>query len=82
MHDFSYSNIFDTKGIEYLAILAFFAILIPFWIILNRKVKSKRRVRELVGTLSAGTLRIPQGLFLSKNHTWTTWNDRVLQKWV
>jgi glycine cleavage system H protein len=71
MDDFSYSNIFDTKGIEYLAILAFFAVLIPFWMILNRKVKNKKRVQELIKTLSPGNIRIPQGLFFSKNHTWT-----------
>ena len=71
MDGFSYSNIFETKGIEYLAILAFFAALIPFWIILNRKVKTKKRVQQLMGTLSPAALRIPQGLFFSRNHTWT-----------
>jgi glycine cleavage system H protein len=71
MDGFSYSNIFETKGIEYLAILAFFAILIPFWIILNKQAKSKKQVQKLIGTLSPGILRIPQGLFFSKNHTWT-----------
>jgi len=71
MDGFSYSNIFETKGIEYIAILAFFAILIPFWLILNKQVKGKKRVQKLLGTLSPATLRIPQGLFFSKNHTWT-----------
>lgn len=70
MDGFSYSNIFETKGIEYLAIIAFFAILIPFWIILNRQAKT-RRLQKLAGTLSPETLRIPQGLFFSRNHTWT-----------
>lgn len=71
MDGFSYSNIFETKGIEYIAILAFFAILIPFWIILNRQVKGKKRVQKLIGTLSPAALKIPQGLFFSRNHTWT-----------
>jgi glycine cleavage system H protein len=71
MDGFSYSNIFETKGIEYLAILAFFAILIPFWIILNKQTRSKKRVQKLIGSFSSGTLRIPQGLFFSQNHTWT-----------
>jgi len=70
MDGFSYSNIFETKGIEYIAILVFFAILIPFWIILNRQVKSKKKVQKILGTLSPGSLRIPQGLFFSRNHTW------------
>lgn len=70
MDGFSYSNIFETKGIEYLAIIAFFAILIPFWLFLNKQVKRKR-VQKLLGTLSPGILNIPQGLYFSKNHTWT-----------
>ena len=71
MDGFTYHNIFDTKGIEYLAIIAFFAILIPFWLFLNKKVKVRNRVQKLIGTLSAGSLKIPQGLYFSKNHTWT-----------
>ena len=70
MDGFSYSNIFETKGIEYLAIITFFAILIPFWLILNKQVKRKR-VQKLIGTLSPGILKIPQGLFFRNNHTWT-----------
>jgi glycine cleavage system H protein len=70
MDGFTYTNIFETKGIEYIAILAFFAILIPFWIFLNRQSKSRKRVQRLLGTLSPHSLNIPQGLFFSKNHTW------------
>lgn len=69
MDGFSYTNIFQTKGIEYLIIIGFLLMLIPFWIALNRKAgKSKQNKRK---ALSAGTLRIPQGLFYSKNHTWS-----------
>jgi len=70
MDGFSYHNIFETKGIEYLAILAFFAILIPFWLLLNRQVKSKQ-LKKAAGTLNFSSLRIPQGLFFSKFHTWS-----------
>ena len=66
-NDFSYTNIFETKGIEYLAIIAFFAILVPFWLFLNKKIKIKKQDRSL----SYSNLRIPQGLFFCKNHTWT-----------
>lgn len=70
MDGFSYSNIFETKGIEYLAIIAFFAILIPFWMLLNKQVKVKQ-IQKALGVLTASILRIPKGLFFSKNHTWT-----------
>ncbi len=69
MENFSYYNIFDTKGIEYLAIIAFFLLLIPFWIVLNKKVKINNPFKG-PGILSANLLRIPQGIFYSRNHTW------------
>ena len=71
MDGFSYHNIFETKGLEYLAIVVFFAILIPFWMILNKQVRISKEVRKKLGTLTANALRIPQGVFFSKNHTWT-----------
>ena len=46
MDGFTYHNIFETKGIEYLAILAFFAILIPFWLLLNRQIKIKNKIKR------------------------------------
>ncbi len=69
MENFSYQNIFETKGIEYIFILLFFAILIPFWLLLNRRTKELTRVREAL-SLSLQMLKIPQGLHLSSNHTW------------
>jgi len=71
MEDFSYSNIFETKGIEYIAVIIFFAILIPFWILLNRKAKLRKAFQKNFGFLSANNLVIPQGVFFGKNHAWT-----------
>ncbi len=71
MDGFTYQNIFETKGIEYLAIAVFFAILIPFWIVLNRQVKISKEIQKTLGTLTSKALRIPQGVFFSNNHTWT-----------
>lgn len=71
MDGFTYTNIFETKGIEYLAIITFLVLLIPFWLLLNRKVRTARKFQRAAGALSPGILRIPQGLFYSPNHTWT-----------
>jgi glycine cleavage system H protein len=67
MDGFSYSNIFATKGIEYLIIIAFLILLIPFWIAFNKKARKNLKTS---GILSAGSMLIPQGLFYSRNHTW------------
>jgi glycine cleavage system H protein len=70
MDGFSYHNIFDTKGLEYLVIIAFLLLLIPFWMILNKNLKIVEHIRKAAGVLTANILRIPQGLFYSRNHTW------------
>lgn len=71
MEGFTYTNIFDTKGIEYLVVIAFLILVIPFWRALNRPLKVKEAIGETLGILNAAVLRIPQGLFYSKNHVWT-----------
>jgi glycine cleavage system H protein len=71
MDGFSYHNIFDTKGIEYLIIIAFLILIIPFWFIINRKAKISVQIKKAFGVLSAGILKIPQGLYYSLNHSWT-----------
>ncbi|MEE4260862.1 MAG: glycine cleavage system protein H [Bacteroidales bacterium] len=70
MDGFTYYNIFDTKGIEYLFIIAFLILLIPFWIIINRETDVAKRIQQTIGVLTANILRIPRGLFYNKNHTW------------
>ena len=70
MDGFTYNNIFDTKGIEYLVIIAFLLLLIPFWLALNKQVKIKEQFRKAIGMLTAAVLQIPQGIFYSKKHTW------------
>lgn len=70
MEGFTYHNIFETKGFEYLAIAVFFVILIPFWILLNKKVTVAKQIQKSLGVLTANSLRIPQGLFYSRYHTW------------
>ncbi len=68
---FNYVNIFETKGIEYLMTIAFFAILIPFWFYLKNPMAVKEKFKQVIGVLSEKILKIPLGLFYSKNHTWT-----------
>ncbi len=70
MEGFTYIDIFETKGIEYLVIIAFLLILIPFWILLNKESSAANKIYKKLGILTAGILKIPQGLFFSKNHTW------------
>ncbi len=69
MEGFTYTNIFETKGIEYLAIIVFFLVLIPFWLLLNRKIKATEKAGEQL-FLTAGSFVVPKGIFFSKFHSW------------
>jgi glycine cleavage system H protein len=76
MEQFVYSDIFDTKGIEYIIVIFFFMLLIPFWYLLNRPRKLKAAVAGSLGVINLQALRIPPGLFFNRNHTWSH-----LEKW-
>jgi glycine cleavage system H protein len=70
MDGFSYVNLFDTKGIEYIIIIAFLLAIIPFWKLLNRPLKVAAGKESESQPLFASVLSAPQGLYFSKNHTW------------
>ena len=71
MESFSRIDIFDTKGVEYLFVIGYLIILVVFWKISARQVKPLKLARELAGSFSASLLKIPLGVFHSRNHTWT-----------
>jgi len=71
MEQFVYSDIFDTKGIEYIIVIFFFLLLIPFWYLLNRPVKLKKAMGDALAAINLQALRIPQGLLFNRNHTWS-----------
>jgi len=71
MEQFVYSDIFDTKGIEYIIVIFFFMLLIPFWYLLNRPVKLKKAVDDAISAINLQVLRIPMGLHFNRNHTWS-----------
>ncbi len=72
MESFQYVDIFYTKGFEYIVVIFFLLILIPFW----RYVISP--VQPNVGLQGAGirgvfdkiALSIPRGIHLDPTHTW------------
>jgi glycine cleavage system H protein len=71
MDGFTYTNIFETKGIEYLIIIAFLLLIIPFWLAINRQSVLAKQLSKTLGVLTAAILKIPEGLYFNRNHTWT-----------
>lgn len=82
MDQFYYHNLFETKGIEYIITIFFFLLLIPFGILLNRKVAIKEKLVAAESFLEDTLLsHLPKGLFFGRNHTWAflerTGNARI-----
>ena len=71
MEGFSIVDIYDTKGMEYIFVISYLLLLIVFWKVAKNPQKIFRQIREAVSTLSAKILKIPQGIYFSRNHTWT-----------
>jgi glycine cleavage system H protein len=70
MEGFSIVDIYDTKGMEYIFVISYLLLLIVFWNVAKNPQKIFRQIRESVSTLSAKILKIPQGIYFSRNHTW------------
>ncbi len=71
MEEFTKVDIFDTKGVEYLFVIGYLLILIFFWNFVKNPARVIGQIKEAVSTLSAGILRIPQGIFFTRQHTWS-----------
>lgn len=70
MEGFTYHDLFSTKGIEYLVIIAFLLLLVPFTLLLNRRIRSTRLKAGEEDRLSDIPGILPKGVYFSKNHTW------------
>ncbi len=71
MEGFSIVDIYETKGAEYLFVIGYLVILIIFWRLMRSPGQLLRQIKDVVSTLSAKVLNIPQGIYFNKNHTWT-----------
>jgi len=80
MEGFTYYDIFETKGIEYLVIIAFLILIIPFWYLLNRSSQIKAGIQKAINVFTANVIKIPQGLFYNKNHTWAHLEENGLAR--
>ncbi len=80
MESFSQVDIFDTKGVEYLFVIGYLLFLIIFWNLANKHEGIIAQIKKVMSSLSAGVLRIPQGLFYSRYHAWTHMDESGIAK--
>lgn len=65
------TDIYATKGIEYLLCIGFLLLLVPFWTMLSRPVYAAgRAVHAAVQRSLAGWFSVPDGVHFHRGHTW------------
>jgi glycine cleavage system H protein len=70
MEGFTYVDIFATKGIEYLLVIGFLLVLVPFWRFLRVPARAGMEVVRRAMASVAQWFSIPEGLFYHQGHSW------------
>jgi glycine cleavage system H lipoate-binding protein len=70
MEGFTYVDIFATKGIEYLLVIGFLLVLVPFWRFLRVPARAgMEAVRRAMASV-AQWFSIPEDLYYHQGHSW------------
>lgn len=80
MQDPGYVDIFATKGVEYLLVIAFLATLILFWVLLNKRVRPARSPASStgVGAGAGGWFTTPLDRYYHAGHSWVLPQDEAV----
>ena len=70
MEGFSYVDIFATKHIEYLLVIGFLLLFIPFWRLLNRPARAIFEAAEKVIPAMSEWFRLPEEVYYHSGHSW------------
>jgi glycine cleavage system H protein len=70
MEGFTYVDLFATKGIEYLLVIGFLLILVPFWSFLRVPARAGMEVVRRAMASVAQWFSLPEGLYYHQGHSW------------
>lgn len=76
MQEPGYVDIFATKGVEYLLVIAFLATLVLFWVLLNKGAPARSAVSSAgVGARLGGWFMTPLDRYYHAGHSWVLPED-------
>ncbi len=80
MEGYSYVDLFATKHLEYLLVIAFLLLFIPFWRLLNKPARAVLEVAERVLPAMNEWFRLPEKVYYHPGHSWAVpENDRLVK---
>lgn len=80
MEGFSYVDIFATKHIEYLLVIGFLLLFIPFWRLLNRPARAVFEAAERIVPAISEWFRLPEKVYYHPGHSWAVQEGNQLVK--
>ncbi len=69
MEGFTYVDIFATKGIEYLLVIAALLLFIPFWRVVSKPAAIPAAVENVIPAVN-GWFHLPERLYYHQGHSW------------
>ncbi len=70
MEGFTYVDIFATKGVEYLLVIAALLLFIPFWRMVSRPATAAYEAAESVIPAISDWFHLPERLYYHQGHSW------------
>jgi glycine cleavage system H protein len=80
MEGFSYVDLFATKGIEYVLVIAFLVAFIIYWRYLNRPIKAKIKLVRNSRSTMIGWFNLVKNAYYHPGHTWVIPEDKNFVK--
>lgn len=80
MEGFSYVDLFATKQTEYLLVIAFLLLFIPFWKLLNKPAKVVFEAAERVLPAVSEWFKLPEKVYYHLGHSWAIPEDNHVVK--
>jgi glycine cleavage system H protein len=72
MEGFTYVDLFATKGVEYLLVIAFLLVLVPFWRFLRVPARAGVEAMRRAMASVAQWFSTPEDLYYHQGHSWVT----------
>jgi glycine cleavage system H protein len=70
MEGFTYVDIFATKGVEYLLVIAALLLFIPFWRMVSRPQTAMYEAGESISPAISSWFHLPERLYYHQGHSW------------
>ena len=70
MEGFTYVDIFATKGVEYLLVIAALLLFIPFWRMVSRPATAVYEAAESIIPAISEWFHLPERLYYHQGHSW------------